>query len=61
MTKIGIIGGSGLDDPKILKNAREIKVKTPYGAPTSPLTTGRIGNAEVAMLARHGRRQLRCA
>ena len=56
MTKIGIIGGSGLDDPKILKNAKEIKVKTPYGEPSSPLTAGRIGNAEVVMLARHGRR-----
>jgi len=28
--KIGIIGGSGLDDPDILKDARDINVDTPY-------------------------------
>ncbi|MFH2132683.1 MAG: S-methyl-5'-thioadenosine phosphorylase, partial [bacterium] len=41
MTKIGIIGGSGLDDPGILKDATELTVTTPYGSPTSPLTIGR--------------------
>lgn len=55
MAKIGIIGGSGLDDPKILSNAKEIKVSTPYGAPSSPLTMGTIGGAEIVILARHGR------
>ena len=29
--QIGIIGGSGLDDPDILQNRREIEVDTPYG------------------------------
>jgi 5'-methylthioadenosine phosphorylase len=53
--KIGIIGGSGLDDPKLLKNSEEIQVTTPYGEPTSPLTTGFIGSKEVVILARHGR------
>ena len=33
VVKIGIIGGSGLDDPKILKDAYEITVDTPFGAP----------------------------
>ena len=42
MVKVGIIGGSGLDDPEILKNAKELKVETPYGPPTSFLTTGAI-------------------
>ena len=55
MVKIGIIGGSGLDDPKILRNAKEIKVSTPYGEPTSPLTIGAIDGVEVVMLSRHGR------
>ena len=54
--KIGIIGGSGLEDPKILKDAKEIDVKTPYGKPSSPLTTGKIGSVEVVILSRHGRR-----
>lgn len=55
MNKIGIIGGSGLDDPKILKTAGEIKTTTPYGEPSSPLTVGAIGGIQVVMLARHGR------
>ncbi|MBN2459947.1 S-methyl-5'-thioadenosine phosphorylase [Candidatus Woesearchaeota archaeon] len=55
MVKIGIIGGSGLDNPDILKNAKDVKVKTPYGNPSSPLKTGKIGGVEVVILARHGR------
>ena len=56
MVKIGIIGGSGLDDPKILEEAEEIRVNTPYGAPSSVLTTGRIGDVSVVLLARHGKK-----
>ncbi len=55
MVKIGIIGGSGLDNPDILKNAKEVKVNTPYGKPSSPLRVGRIGKVGVVLLARHGR------
>jgi 5'-methylthioadenosine phosphorylase len=55
MVKVGIIGGSGLDDPKILKNAKEIEVKTPYGSPTSILTTGNIKGIDVVIIARHGK------
>ena len=55
MVKIGIIGGSGLDNPEILKDAKDIKVKTPFGPPTSPLKTGRIHDVEVVLIARHGR------
>jgi len=55
MAKIGIIGGSGLDDPKILKQASEIAVETPYGSPTSLLTCGRIEGVEVIIIARHGK------
>ncbi|MBU0479963.1 MAG: S-methyl-5'-thioadenosine phosphorylase [Proteobacteria bacterium] len=55
MIRIGIIGGSGLDNPDILKGTREVRVDTPYGPPSSPLTCGTIENIEVAILARHGR------
>jgi len=53
--KIGIIGGSGIDDPKILKNAKEKDVKTPYGQPASKLITGQIDGVDVVILARHGK------
>jgi 5'-methylthioadenosine phosphorylase len=56
MIKIGIIGGSGLDDPQILEDGRETTMDTPYGQPSSPLTSGRLNGAEVVMLARHGRK-----
>lgn len=36
MTKIGIIGGSGLDNPDILQDAKDITVETQYGAPSAP-------------------------
>jgi 5'-methylthioadenosine phosphorylase len=55
MIKIGIIGGSGLEDPQILSNVREEEVSTPYGKPTSPLTHGIINGKEVILIARHGK------
>jgi len=54
--KIGIIGGSGLEDPEILKDAQEIEVDTPYGKPSSPLTIGKIEGREVVILSRHGKK-----
>lgn len=54
--KIGIIGGSGLDDPKILKDCEEKEIDTPYGKPSSAITCGKIGDAEVCILARHGKK-----
>ena len=55
MVKIGIIGGSGLDDPNILEGAEDVEVETPYGKPTSAVKVGKIDDVEVALLARHGR------
>jgi 5'-methylthioadenosine phosphorylase len=55
MVKIGIIGGSGLDNPDILKNAKDVEVNTPHGKPSSPLKIGKIGKIDVVLLARHGR------
>ncbi|MFX1480621.1 MAG: S-methyl-5'-thioadenosine phosphorylase [Promethearchaeota archaeon] len=53
--KVGIIGGSGLDNPDILKEARDKEVSTPFGKPTSPLKIGKINDVEVILIARHGR------
>lgn len=55
MVKIGIIGGSGLDDPKILTDEKEVVVKTPFGKPSSVLKVGKINNVDVVLIARHGR------
>ena len=56
MIKIGIIGGSGLDDPELLQDQVEMAMDTPYGRPSSVLTCGRIAGVEVAILARHGKK-----
>ncbi|NYT14133.1 MAG: S-methyl-5'-thioadenosine phosphorylase [Candidatus Methanofastidiosa archaeon] len=55
MTKIGIIGGSGLDDPKLLKDYEEVAMTTKYGNPSSTFMTGTIKGRDVVILARHGR------
>jgi len=55
MVKIGIIGGSGLDNPTILENGKDIEVNTPYGQPSSLLKVGTIKGIDVVLLARHGR------
>lgn len=55
MVKIGIIGGSGLDDPKLIENYHEKEATTKYGKPSSNLTIGKIEGVDVAILARHGK------
>ncbi len=56
MIKIGIIGGSGLDDPRLLEDTQEVEAETAFGAPSSSLTSGRLDGVAVVVLARHGRR-----
>ena len=55
MVKIGIIGGSGLDNPNILEDSREVNLHTKYGKPSSSLKIGKIKGVEVVLLSRHGR------
>ncbi len=56
MVKIGIIGGSGLDDPTFLKDSKDVEVETPFGKPTSPLKIGKIEGVDVVIISRHGRK-----
>ena len=55
MPKIAIIGGSGLENPKILKDSNRITLETPYGDPSSDFICGTIEGVEVVLLSRHGR------
>jgi 5'-methylthioadenosine phosphorylase len=55
MSRIGIIGGSGLEDPDILQGSREISMITRYGEPSSSLLEGKINGKDVIILSRHGR------
>ena len=54
--KIGIIGGSGLDNPNLLREYKELDIETPFGKPTSKIISGKIGNTEVFFISRHGKK-----
>ncbi|KAJ8018529.1 S-methyl-5'-thioadenosine phosphorylase [Holothuria leucospilota] len=53
--KVGIIGGTGLDNPDILLERTEKRVITAYGEPSDSLVCGKIGNVDCVLLARHNR------
>ena len=50
--KIGIIGGSGLDDPYMITDLQTTSCETPYGEATT--TSGRLDDVDIAFVARHG-------
>jgi len=54
--KIGIIGGSGLENPEILENYQEIEVDTPFGKPSSKLIKGRLFGIDIVIISRHGKK-----
>lgn len=51
---LAIIGGTGLTNLANLTITHREVVRTPYGEPSGHLTFGRIGEAEMVFLARHG-------
>jgi len=52
---IGVIGGSGLYRMEGIGRVREVAVKTPFGKPSDKLIRGRLGDAELIFLPRHGK------
>jgi len=55
MSKIGIIGGSGLENLDLFTEKKEIEVSTKFGAPSSSLFSGLLNGKEVVIISRHGR------
>ncbi len=53
--RIGIIGGSGLYHIEGFTNQKWVTVKTPFGAPSDQLLTGKLGGRDVVFLPRHAR------
>ena len=51
---VGVYGGSGFY--QFLEDVEEIKVETPYGAPSDLISLATVGEKKVAFLPRHGRR-----
>ncbi len=54
MSKLAIIGGTGLTQLADLKIVKREQLNTPYGAPSAEFITGQLDNKEVIFLARHG-------
>jgi 5'-methylthioadenosine phosphorylase len=54
--EIGIIGGTGLYDPELLRNAEEMNVRTPYGPPSDSITVGELNGRRIAFLPRHSKK-----
>ncbi|GAB1722684.1 MAG: S-methyl-5'-thioadenosine phosphorylase [Nitrospira sp. CR1.1] len=52
---VGIIGGSGLYQVEGLEQVREVRLRTPFGAPSDAIVVGVLGGMGVAFLSRHGR------
>jgi len=53
--RIGIIGGSGLYSMPGITDARERRIRTPFGDPSDAFIIGALEGKRVAFLARHGR------
>ncbi|WP_305045733.1 S-methyl-5'-thioadenosine phosphorylase [Geoalkalibacter sp.] len=52
---IGVIGGSGLYQMDELTEVREVRIDTPFGAPSDAYITGMLGGVKMVFLPRHGR------
>jgi 5'-methylthioadenosine phosphorylase/5'-methylthioinosine phosphorylase len=54
MTRLAIIGGTGLTRLAHFEIDHHKPIGTPYGTPSAPLAYGRLHGMEVVFLARHG-------
>lgn len=52
---IGVIGGSGLYEIDGLENAEQVRLETPWGAPSDVLIKGQVGDVDMIFLPRHGK------
>ena len=55
MSKLGIIGGSGLYNMEGLEDSKRIKVNTPWGSPSDEILKAKLKGKEIFFLPRHGR------
>jgi len=53
--KLGIIGGSGLNQIEEINNISIKKIETPFGDPSDEFTCGTLQGQEIVFLPRHGK------
>jgi len=56
MSKIGLIGGSGLYDIKGFVLKQKKSITTPFGKPSDQYLIGKIGKTDIVFLPRHGKK-----
>lgn len=54
LVDIAVIGGTGLYDPDLFQDAKEIEIDTPFGKTSELITIGSYAGKKVAFLPRHG-------
>ena len=54
MSKVAVIGGTGMNNWPGFQVRRTRDVKTPFGKPSQPLVFGKAGSVDAVFLARHG-------
>ncbi len=52
---LGVIGGSGITEIPGLSAVERLPVQTPYGEPSDAVVRGRLGDATLLFIPRHGR------
>src|SRR5580692_3818020 len=52
---LAVIGGSGLYEMEGMKDLSELRVDTPFGAPSDVIVRGTLGDTTLLFLPRHGR------
>ncbi len=53
--KIGVIGGTGLENIEGMTDIEEVDIDTPFGKPSDAITIGRLEGVGIAFLPRHGK------
>ncbi|MFQ6025618.1 MAG: S-methyl-5'-thioadenosine phosphorylase [Nitrosopumilaceae archaeon] len=54
--EIGIFGGTGLYDPDLLDETKEITVDTPFGKTSDSIIVGNFKGKRIAFMPRHGKK-----
>jgi 5'-methylthioadenosine phosphorylase len=55
MATLGILGGSGLYEIDGLRHVEQVRVETPFGAPSDEIVRGELDGVTLLFLPRHGR------
>ena len=52
---IAVIGGTGLENPEIMKDKKELETQTTPWGEASTICTGIVGGEKIFILSRHGK------